>query len=122
MPETLVTVRWTQEGWHNWPDAPERRAYLRASHRHLFYFEVGVEVSVSEHDRGIEFHDLLDLCKELAPPPDWGAQSCEMVALALGTNIQDHLDVVGLFGPPLHRRVLVSVMEDNECGATVVLD
>lgn len=119
--ETLVIVRWTAEGWHNWPDAPERRAYLRASHRHLFYYEVGVEVAQYEQDRGIEFHDLLGLAQNLMQPPDYGAQSCEMIATALGQAIQDYLETVGLFGSPAHRKVLVSVMEDNECGATVVL-
>ena len=54
----VIFVRFEQVGFHCWPDAPSHRAYLRASHRHLFGIEVTTRVDHDERD--IEFHDLRD--------------------------------------------------------------
>lgn len=118
-PEDFVEiwVHWQQEGWHNWPDAPERRVYLRASHRHMFWYEVRVPVTDLGDDRGIEFHDLLDFCRTATQGPSLGPNSCEMLARALGQEIQGWIEGEG----HSHRSVEVTVSEDNECGATVVL-
>jgi hypothetical protein len=51
-----IHVRFTEHGVHCWPQAPERRAYLRSLHRHLFFVEVST--AVEHDDREIEFHDL----------------------------------------------------------------
>lgn len=110
-----IFVRWQQEGWHNWPEAPEHRYYLRASHRHIFYYEVRVGVRRDEYDRGIEFHDLLDYCKGQTKGTQLGANSCEMLAEAMGHSVQQWL-----LGQDLGLRIVqVTVSEDNECGATV---
>lgn len=105
-----VAVRYQVEGWHNWPDAPEPRAYLRASHRHMFHYEVSVAVGTDEYDRGIEFHDLLDRAKFLTQTGDLGAQSCEMLANELGEKLVK--DYPG-------RGLIISVYEDGEVGAYV---
>ena len=104
----FVWVKFDFEGWHRWPAAPPHRAYLAHRHRHLFKCAVAVEVD--NDDREIEFHDLLDLCVESAPGHELGAQSCEMIARRLLNEITRRV------GP---RRVIVSVSEDGEVGATV---
>jgi hypothetical protein len=104
-----AVVRFTREGWHHWPAAPEERKYLAASHRHLFYVEV--EIEVRHNDREIEFHDLLAFCKAKFPTGDFGAASCEMLAQALSQTVQYQWP---------GRALTVSVFEDNEVGAKVV--
>lgn len=105
-------VRFTREGWHHWPDAPPVRAYLRDTHRHIFHFEVAV--SVGHDDREIEFHDLRDFCLScVADGHDFGSMSCEGIARQLLA------DLAGEYGR--QRRYLVSVFEDNENGAVLML-
>lgn len=115
MPETNVRifgrVKFTAEGWHCWPDAPERRDYLRARHRHLFYVEVLIEMK--HMDREVEYHDLLDAAKAAFPEGEFGPQACEMLASSLAKDM--HQAYPG-------RRVEVSVSEDGECGAIVTLE
>lgn len=113
-----VWVRFQQEGWHNWPEAPRERMYLRHSHRHMFWYEVRVVMTWSERDRGLEFHDLLEFCREQVRGTDLGANSCEMLAEALGRTVLRWLDIDQSLGT---REVIVTVSEDNECGATIVL-
>jgi hypothetical protein len=108
----VIFVRFEQVGFHCWPDAPSHRAYLRASHRHLFGIEVTTHVDHDERD--IEFHDLRDeaaalfrglsICKQ-----DFGPQSCETLARRLATQLADRYA----------RTVTVIVSEDGECGASV---
>lgn len=43
-------------GRHHWPGAPEKTAFLRNSHRHLFHFEV--DIPVNHDDRDVEFFDF----------------------------------------------------------------
>ena len=114
MSKATIWVRYEAPGWHNWPGAPDHRAYLRYEHRHLFHVEARREVA--HDDRALEFHDVRDVL-ELA----WGgmtganqalgARSCEMMARELINAL------VGRFGdgPPW----TVSVSEDGECGAVV---
>ena len=108
----VIFVRFEQVGFHCWPDAPSHRAYLRASHRHLFGIEVTTRVDHDERD--IEFHDLRDeaaalfrglsICEQ-----DFGPQSCETLARRLATQLADRYA----------RTVTVIVSEDGECGASV---
>lgn len=105
---TEIIIRFTAEGFHHWPGAPEKRAYLADSHRHLFYVEVALEVF--KQDREVEFHDLLDLSRDYFGTGDFGAQSCETLAHNLLRVIIE--DFPG-------RDVAVSVFEDNEVGARV---
>lgn len=111
MPECSIsiTVRFAVPGFHRWPDAPERRAYLRDRHRHLFHVEVSCPVT--HHERQIEFHDLMDEAKELFGPKT-ESDSCETMAQALA---------VELSGRHENRPFKVSVFEDGESGATVEL-
>jgi hypothetical protein len=110
----LAIVRFAAEGWHRWPDAPDRRRYLRDPHRHLFHIEVAIEVRHDE--REIEYHDLLDLCRRLWPdreldgraPGDCAAWSCETLARSLA-------DRLGAIYPG--RALQVRVFEDGEVGA-----
>jgi hypothetical protein len=75
----VIFVRFEQVGFHFGPDAPSHRAYLRATHRHLFGIEVTTTVDHDERD--IEFHDLRD---EAAAPfrglsiskQDFGPREC----------------------------------------------
>lgn len=116
MPDTSIVVRWTHAGFHCWPSAREvtgeRRAYLADRHRHLFHYEVRLEVS--HDDRQVEFHDLLDECRAFTTQrTEHGHRSCEMLAEEVLDFIDTRFPVVGLYRS-------VSVLEDNECGATKV--
>jgi hypothetical protein len=112
-----IFVRFTFGGWHCWPDAPERRAYLRDRHRHLFHVEV--KTTVDHDDRELEFHDLLAFAAvefsglgEVDPEAgivDFGSQSCETLARRLATVTADKYD----------KAIAVEVSEDGECGALV---
>lgn len=117
---TLVTARVALPGLHYWPTAPDRRAYLRDLHRHLFVARATVEVT--HGDREVEFHDLGDdLAAALRGCPstmssgehgtslhDFGAQSCEHLATSVARTLS-----------ALYTVVEVSVSEDDEFTATV---
>ncbi len=112
MTPAVIFVRFEQVGFHCWPDAPQHRAYLRATHRHLFAVEVTTHVDHDERD--IEFHDLRDeavaVFRSLTiDKQDFGSQSCESLARRLATILADRYA----------RAVTVMVSEDGECGATV---
>lgn len=103
-------------GLHCWPDAPARRAYLRALHRH--WFGVRVSTEVKHDDREIEFHDLRDYAEQMmsglgrpagAVTIDFGVMSCEHIARELGA----------LLAREYRRSFTVTVDEDGECGGTV---
>lgn len=106
-----IFVRFQVPGWHAWDGAPHHRAYLGQSHRHLFHFEV--QMDVLHGNREVEFHDLLDqsraVLKQLAPAGQFGGQSCEMIATSLGRFLAK------TYG----RACQVTVSEDGECGAVV---
>lgn len=106
MISTFAVVRFTQSGFHHWQNAPDERAYLAQSHRHLFHLEVKVEVK--HMDREIEYHDLLDYCHTLFPGGDMGGKSCEHMAAGIVEAITRRWE---------RRRVMVSVFEDGEVGA-----
>jgi hypothetical protein len=111
--KATIFVRFVGEGWHSWPDAPERRGYLASSHRHLFHIEA--RTTVEHDDREIEFHDVRDQIEVLwnliaGPKRDLGSASCEMLAGRIGRHLCEWSG---------GRYWSVSVSEDNECGATV---
>src|ERR1700758_1420516 len=109
MSECSITVRFATPGFHQWPDAPPRRSYLRSMHRHLFHVEV--TTPVEHHERQIEFHDLMDEAKGLFGPRA-RSDSCETMAHELASELSRLHD-----GRPFK----VSVFEDEEAGATVDL-
>ena len=113
---TFVTAKVKVPGYHYWPDAHPHRKYLRSEHRHLFTINVGVSV---DRSRGVEFHDLQEAIREalfdIYPKRDndgflFADQSCEDIALTLGTRLCDSLPVV-----------YVEVSEDDENSATITI-
>lgn len=124
--KSFITVRHEIPGLHCWPGAPDNRGYLRLPHRHLFRFELTIEVY--HEDREIEFHDLADMLASVVCSMDqrgvarcmpdygamldFGAMSCEAMASAV-------LDYFHLRYP---REMDVRVYEDNDCYATVYED
>lgn len=116
-PAVTITTRFAVPGLHRWPDAPDRRSYLRHPHRHLFRVEVTCRVSHDE--REVEFHDLAEAAEVIfrneAVPwhPDasllnFGARSCESMARTLGHTLQ-------AAGYPI---LSVTVSEDGENDST----
>ena len=103
-----ITVRWTKEGWHNWPEAEGERDYLASRHRHLFHYEL--QVSVEHNDREIEFHDLLAFARSVSLEGELGRTSCESLAEIVLTAIQAKYP---------GRDYACTVWEDNEVGATI---
>lgn len=108
MNQSTIFVRFQVAGFHYWPEPIKGREYLGDRHRHLFHVEVRVQVA--HDDRDVEFHELLDFARSQFPGGELGAQSCEMMARALGNKIAHR------FG----RAVEVSVSEDGEVGALVL--
>ncbi|WP_028924207.1 hypothetical protein [Pseudonocardia acaciae] len=108
-PRATVWATVDLPGFHHWPAATDRRAYLADRHRHLFW--VRAEVTVSHTDRDVEFHDLGDLLRRWwgADTRDWGASSCEDIAMSLWRHLLD----AGLYPTE------VTVSEDGEYGATL---
>lgn len=103
----VIRVRFSESGMHCWPTAPERRAYLRNLHRHLFI--VTVETPVVHDEREIEFHDLLEDAKDMFHiSGDW---SCEQAARMLAQKLVNGYS----------RPMTVTVSEDGECEAQVTV-
>lgn len=106
----FVTTR--LEGFHHWPGATPGREYLSNRHRHQFGVRVEI-VAPIDNDRVIEFHDLIDEVRGLWPADgEWGANSCEVIAHMLAVQIRDRHGL---------SYCAVTVDEDGEAGATVVL-
>lgn len=103
----VIVVRFTFEGFHAWPEAPERRSYLRDRHRHLFHAEVALATGA---DREVEFHDLLDFCRSCVPGPELGSRSCEAIAQGFIGHLTRQWP---------GRYVRAAVFEDGEAGAVV---
>lgn len=106
-----VTVRWTFEGWHYWPDAPSKRDYLGVRHRHLFHGEASI--AVAHDDREVEFHDLLDVCRAATDRREYGPMSCELIADLVARAMRAEWP---------DRQMRVAMFEDGECGAEVSYD
>ena len=101
------------EGYHCWPKAPEKVAFLRNKHRHMFH--VTVKIEQEHNDRDVEYimtkWDLNNLITKMKTHlVDYvnGNASCEMMAEYIYDNI---------VSPGAH--VQVEVTEDGENGAIV---
>lgn len=108
--KTSIYVRFQRKGFHFYPDAPGQVEYLKSRHRHLFKFEIGIEVF--HDDREIEFHMFQE---ELESQLDSGSidinhKSCEMLCKDLGRYISEKYP---------RRNFYVDVSEDGECGSRV---
>lgn len=105
-----IKVRARFIGFHAWPDAPERRDYLRDRHRHEFHVEVAARVA--HDDRDIEFHDFKDDVLACLPEhgANLGASSCELIARTILARLERD------YGSSL---LWCEVWEDGEVGARV---
>lgn len=112
--KAFIIVRGQFEFCHRYADAPEEVAYLRNLHRHMFNYEV--ELEVFHDDRELEFimvkhmiESYLNDCKSF-----WlDTTSCEQMAKFIGSHLRN------LYG--FERDLSVSVFEDNENGAKVIM-
>lgn len=107
--KTMIYVRFQRKGFHHFPNAPEQVAYLGDRHRHLFKFEVGIQV---EHDdREIEFHMFQEEIENLFEGNlEIDNKSCEMLARDIGNYIVSKYP---------GRIFYVDVSEDGECGSRI---
>lgn len=109
-PATVKTifVKFQKEGIHKYPDAPEGVEFLRHPHRHMFHFEV--ELEVFHDDRDIEFillkRELEALYDEKTLQLDY--KSCEMMSDDLAAYIQEKYP---------NRHLTIEISEDGENGA-----
>ena len=116
-----IFVRFQKEGIHKYPAAATDPSlatgdeydvsFLATPHRHIFHFEVTIEVF--HNDRDIEF---IQFKRWLENQYSQGIlaldyKSCEMIS-------DDLYDVIATRYP--HRNVVIQVSEDNENGATIV--
>lgn len=112
--KSFIIVRGQFEFCHRYADAPEEVAYLRNLHRHMFNYEV--EIEVYHDDRELEFimvkHEIEDflLNRDRIWPE---TTSCEQMAQSIGNFLRTH------YG--FERDLTVSVFEDNENGAKVIM-
>lgn len=109
-------------GYHQYAQAPEDVAFLRAWHRH--HFIIKTSLSVEHNDRDIEFFELQDKVhrfilqrfghcptEELEDYlPGIFLESCEHCAEELVNYLKEETG---------RNFIEVSVSEDNECEATV---
>jgi len=104
-----ASVKIVIERWHRWPAAPEKVAFLRNLHRHLFH--VNVRVQQFQDDRDLEYFLLREEVGEIVNGFKWEERtSCEMLALSVKRTLEMRY---------LDRMVQVSVYEDNENGCEV---
>ena len=112
---TTIWVKFQKEGTHKYPAAlvmPELKEvdFLGYPHRHIFHFEV--ELEVFHDDRDVEFilfkRELEGLFDQGVMDIDY--KSCEMLAREL-------LEYVS--GKYPGRDITISVSEDNENGSTL---
>ena len=116
-----IFVRFQKEGIHKYPAAATHPSlatgdeydvsFLGTLHRHIFHFEVSIEVF--HNDRDIEF---IQFKRWLENQYSQGIlqlnyKSCEMIS-------DDLYDVIATRYP--NRNVAIQVSEDNENGATIV--
>jgi len=116
-----IFVRFQKEGIHKYPAAATDPhlatgdeydvSFLATPHRHIFHFEVAIEVF--HNDRDIEF---IQFKRWLENQYSQGIlaldyKSCEMIS-------DDLYEVIATRYP--NRNIVIQVSEDNENGATIV--
>jgi hypothetical protein len=113
-----IVVEFQREGIHRYPDAgtnPELAdvAFLAFPHRHMFHFNV--QVDVSHNNRDIEFIQFKRWLESMYSESllDLDYKSCEMLAEELLRTINDRYP---------NRFITVMVSEDDENGAIVTYD
>ncbi len=110
----VVWVKFTEERFHRWPEAPEdgQHGHLRSDHRHLFHVEVAVEVT--EANRQVSFESLRAKAQDVFEDvvPLHSELSCESMALLVAQALSLFTDL---------DLTCVTVSEDGESGASVLL-
>lgn len=108
---TQVFVRFQVERLHCWPDADDEVKYLRTIHRHMFHWEVSVDVK--HDDREIEFIQFRYECMSVVDGvvPWKSTMSCEQMANAFIDRMKFKYK---------NRTFQVTVSEDGENGAIVI--
>ena len=112
--KAFIIVRGQYEFCHKYVGAPEEVSYLRSLHRHMFNYEV--ELEVYHDDRELEFIMVKHRIEEYLSRRDkkWAeTTSCEQMAQSIGLWLQS------FYG--FERDLTVSVFEDNENGAKVIM-
>ena len=117
----MIFVKFQKEGIHKYPAAATDPAlatgdeydvsFLATPHRHIFHFEVSIEVEHS--DRAIEFIQFKRWLENLykGGTLELNYKSCEMIS-------DDLYEIIATRYPD--RNIAIQVSEDNENGATMV--
>jgi hypothetical protein len=109
-----IWVTFQKAGFHLYPSANidenlKDVSYLGNKHRHLFKFNVQIEVF--HNDREIEFHQFLNYCESLYQHNlDIDYKSVEMLADDLYTQISSKYP---------WRDIKINISEDGECGCII---
>lgn len=115
-----IFVRFQKEGIHMYPAASTDPAlktgdeydvsFLGTPHRHIFHFEVSIEVF--HNDRDIEFIQFKRWLENLYATGtlELNFKSCEMIS-------DDLYELIATRYP--NRNITITVSEDNENGATI---
>lgn len=110
MNSTWIFVTFQKEGIHRWPDADKFPGieFLAHPHRHMFHFEVQMEVY--HDDRDVEFIQLKRWLERLFDDGtlELNHKSCEMLSDDLAEKIQERYK---------GRKLRIIVSEDNENGS-----
>lgn len=90
--KNTVIIQFTQEGFHNYPDAPTEVKFLRADHRHSFIIKMAFEVSHNNREK--EIFLMRDevrfmLTEFYGSPCQFDAMSCEMIAQELLEHFEE---------------------------------
>ena len=116
----MIWITFRKEGIHKYPAAVEDPAlktgdeydvsFLGYPHRHIFHFNVGIEVF--HNDRDIEFIQFKRFCERLYSEGvvELNFKSCEMIS-------DDLYEAIATRYP--NRDVEITVAEDGENGATI---
>ena len=116
-----IFVRFQKEGIHKYPAAATDPApatgdeydvsFLATPHRHIFHFEVSIEVF--HNDRDVEFIQFKRWLEKQYSQGilELNYKSCEMIS-------DDLYEIIATRYPD--RNIAIQVSEDNENGATIV--
>ena len=107
MNKTYIKVRTEFEGYHFYPNAGSidpRIKFLENEHRHMF--KVEVKISVTHHDRELEFFLVKWALNEFIQSGNRNHQSCEMIGHDI---LENHL--LPMYG---ERYYEIVVSEDGE--------
>lgn len=110
-----IWVTFQKAGFHKYPAAAtdpalQDVAYLGERHRHLFKFNVQIEIF--HNDRELEFHQFLNYCESLfeSGSIEIDYKSVEMLADDLYASIVLKYS---------NRDMKINVSEDGECGCVI---